>query len=145
MTAGAIILGRFRVPRNILLFVAIIAVVAISGLTWGEGNLPRYVPVPYFFPDYIAFLGGSLIMMVAGFGRHMKYRKVLIAVAVIIGGAAILVSKNWAAYGMAAGAIPVLWLAFTRFRFSETNLRRLGIGVVLLIPLSITRASPTFL
>ena len=138
LTAAAIILGRFKAARIILLTVAIVAIATISALTWAEGNLPRFVPVPYFFPDYIAFLGGSLIMMVAGFGRHMKYRKVLIAVAVIIGGVAILVSKNWAAYGMAAGAIPVLWLAFTRFRFSETNLRRLGIGVVLLIPLSIT-------
>ena len=138
MTASTILIVKLRIPRLILFSVAIIVVAVISGLTWAYENPSPFVPVPYFFPDYLAFLGGFIVMAVAGFSPNKKYRKVIMALAILVGGTAIFISQNWAAIGIATVAIPVLLLVYSRLHLLETNIRLLGAGVVIFFSIAVT-------
>jgi hypothetical protein len=108
-TAAAGIVKRFRLARYFLAGSAIGVVCILTALTIRFLNTGTAQFVPFFYSDYLAFLGVYVIAIAVTFLRGTN-RLILIA-AVIAGLAVVYYSDNRAALGIVFVAAPVIALA----------------------------------
>lgn len=137
LAAAGMIVARTRWPRYAIAIWAAAVVLGIAGLTGYHEKVQAIPYVPYFFPDYLAFLGISLMAGLAGLLRWGD-RALLRWLAVAVGIGIILVSSNNAAMGLAFVFLPVLVLAAPRLLGSSGRLRGLGVLIGFGVPVAVS-------
>jgi len=141
--AGAFILRKqnashFRWVIGTAIFVGIIA----CALRWLSQYFPGRIPVPYYFPDYLAFYGlllGTLIVTAKPGPSRLKCF-LQAAAAIVIGGSILLVSENRGAIIIGFVGIPILfilWLALKRIGWTS---RKYALLLTISVPLAVTAA-----
>lgn len=125
---------------------ATIAALILTGLTIGRSwGVPPYL-VPYFYPDYIAFLGIFLFALWAGQGSF-RNQKLSFLIGALLGLSLIFVSENRAAKYLMILIIPsvlVAWQArpwfpqITLFSALRKNWRLIISIAVIFVPVALT-------
>jgi len=144
-TAAGFALKRYRTTFLAVSLTAIGIGLALAFVMWAQRNLNYPVPVPYYFPDYLAFYGVFVFAIALGLqgAKEQNTRQTLLwtAGAIVLGGVILLISSNRGAIALALVAAPIIWI-FLRFlnRRDEKVAAWLSIGVVAIVPLAVTGA-----
>ncbi len=137
LIAAAMVVTRVRPWRRLLLGLAVAVTVLVSVGTWLFFNEYPFPVVPYFFSDYLGFLGLSTGLAVAALWRAGAW--VRYSAAAVLGLAVILVSGNNAAIGAALALIPLALAAWHWLPGGARRHRaRIAAAAVFLLPVAMT-------
>lgn len=138
LTASTMVLARFHSARLVLALMSMAVTAVLAGLTWAYFNISPRVPVPYFFPDYLAFVGGFSAMVAYCFFPRSRVWRFVTWSAVLVSVAAIIVSENWAARLLLFAAVPFLWVAAWKIPVELRQKRFLGAILIAGVPILTT-------
>ncbi|GAB6052239.1 hypothetical protein JCM17960_10590 [Magnetospira thiophila] len=135
LIAAALVLIRYPLYRRILLVVAVVATLIVAISTWMYMNgIPNPV-APYYFADYMAFLGIGIGGAVATLWKAPLLPRALVAALFCVG--IVVVSSNNAAIGMLM-LTPLALLVYRYFPLSAGKKPWLALAGVMAAPLLIT-------
>jgi hypothetical protein len=130
-------LSAYPIHRMFLLSSIMSSAATLGGMTWWYENVSKMIELPYFFPDYLAFLGGFIFAASFGLSNGLRFRNIFVGAGLLLSIGLIVTSSNRASQGLAL-VIPFLWFLSAKLPISNKVLKILGITAVLLIPIIVT-------
>lgn len=138
LVLGGASLRRFRLARAILAGTAIAVTVAVTALTAYRSHVDSTAPVPFFFPDYIAFYG--ILTPVLLMTLKPAPRPWFAASVFLLGLVVIAISENRAAIALALAVPPAAWLALRHLGRRGRPARWTGVAIVVAVAAGVTGA-----
>ena len=143
LLASSMMLMRYSKIRKFLALVALLVALSLVGATMhatylvGASNLVTFTPyVPYYFPDYLAFFGVFIVIILISCFRLKKPGLVLATCC--LGAAIVIASSNRAAIVFVFAMAPIAWLLLQYGPWSGHTRRWLAVTGAFLVPLAVT-------
>ncbi|MEO5336392.1 MAG: hypothetical protein H7841_05815 [Magnetospirillum sp. WYHS-4] len=135
--ASGMILARTRWLRLALALGATAVIGLVTAATWYNAKDGSFQLIPFFFPDYLAFMGIALIALLAGLlqvGDRSRWLWPILA----MGGGVVWVSTNYATIGLFLVMAPASVLLAPRVLATVAGARRGFAIFAILVPLAVS-------
>ncbi|CCQ75055.1 DUF192 domain-containing protein [Magnetospira sp. QH-2] len=136
LIAASLLLLRFHRIRRMLLGLAVVSTVVVALSSWMYTHGMANPVAPYFFADYIAFLGfgsGAIVFMLWRVALPLR-----LAGAILLAAGVIIASSNNAAIGTMVLVMPAAMLAYRFLPVNSGIKPYLAVAAIMLVPLTIT-------
>jgi len=131
-------LRRFRLTRAVLAGTAVTVTVVVAALTAYRSHVDLTTPMPFFFPDHVAFYGILTPVLLLTLDPAPRPR--LTALMFLFGVAAIAISENKAAIALALTVAPATWFIVRRLGRYGQRARWTGVALVVVVAAGATGA-----